>query len=157
MTTPQERLQDDIKAALKAGDKERLATVRLLLGEIKNERIRTGVDVDETTFLTLVQRAIKRRREAADQYGKGGRPELADKESREAGILGEYLPPPASEAELREAAVATAQELQASGPRDMGPMMKALREQFAGRADGKTLQSIVAEVLSRFDSSASAS
>ena len=157
MTTPQERLQQDIKTALKAGDRDRLGTVRLLLGEVKNERIRTGIDVDETTFFTLVQRGIKRRREAAEQYRKGNRPELADKEDREEAILTEYLPPPASEEELQGAASIAVQELGLSGPKAMGPVMKSLRGQFAGRADGKTLQRIVAEVLSRSEPPASSS
>jgi uncharacterized protein YqeY len=148
MTTPLEQLQDDVKTALKAGEKERLGTIRLLLGEVKNERIRTGSEVDEAAFMVLVQRAIKRRREAAEQYLKGDRQELADKETREAAILSEYLPPPASEDELREAAKTIAREQGLSGPRALGPMMKALKEQFAGRAEGKVLQRIASQVLS---------
>ena len=157
MSTPQDRLQEDVKAALKAGHKTRLSTVRLLLGEVKNERIRTGRDVDETTFLGLVQRAIKRRREAAEQYRKGHRPELAEQEEQEAAILAAYLPPPASESELRTAAQELAGQLGATGPAALGPMMKALRDRFAGRAEGTTLQRIVRDVLSSLGKATSGS
>ena len=102
MATPQETVESDLKAALKAGEKENLATLRLLLTDLKNERIRRGSEVDAETFAGLVRKAIKQR-EAAEQFRAGSRPELADKEEREAEILEAYLPQQVGEAEIRAA------------------------------------------------------
>ena len=98
MATPQETVESDLRAALKAGDKEKLATLRLLLADVKNERIRRGSKVDTKTFAGLVRKAIKQRGEAAEQFRAGGRLELAEKEEREAAILEAYLPQQAGEA-----------------------------------------------------------
>ncbi len=87
MSTPQERIQSDLKDALKAKDRERLDTLRMLLSEIKNEKIRGGREVDEKAFVGLVRKAIKQRKDSAEQYRGGGRGELADKEEREPALL----------------------------------------------------------------------
>lgn len=145
--SPQERIETDVQEALKAGDKERLATLRLLLNSIKNERIRTGAEVDDEGFLRLVQKAIKQRQESAEQYRKGNRVELAEREQREAGILGVYLPPQASEEEIRRAIEEFVGEQELSGPAAMGAVMKAMRERFAGSADGGTLSRIARDIL----------
>ncbi len=146
--TPQARIQDDLKTAMKAGEKEKVGTLRMLLTELKNEKIRAGEEVDEARFLALVQKAIKQRGEAAAQYRDGDRLELAEKEEREAAILEPYLPAQLSEDEIRakvEAYVA-AQEL--SGMKAMGAAMKGLRDELGASADGKVLSTIVREVLS---------
>ncbi len=87
MSTPQTTVETDLRAAMKAGDKERVATLRMLLSEVKNERIRRGPEVDEAAFVGRVRKAIKQRHEASEQFTKGDRPELAAKEEREAAIL----------------------------------------------------------------------
>ncbi len=151
MTTPRERIEGDLKAALKAGEKERVSTLRLLIAAIDNERIRTGETVDEDAFLKLVQKAIRQRRESVEQYRKGGREELAAREEREAEILEAYLPPPADEAEI-EAAIrelVAAQGL--SGPAGIGPVMKEMLARFSGRADGGTINQIARRVLAGGD------
>ena len=99
--SPQQRIEADVKAALKAGDKERLATLRLLLTEIKNEKIRRMGEVDEAGFVSLVRKAIKQREEAAVQYKAGGREESAAKEESEAKILAGYLPAQVDEGQIR--------------------------------------------------------
>ena len=102
-TTPQAMIETDLKNAMRAGEKERVSTLRLLLAELKNERIRSGGEVTPETFLGLVQKGIKQRQESASQYRDGHRPELAEKEEREADLLRVYLPEPVSETEVREA------------------------------------------------------
>ena len=147
MSTPREVLESQIKSALKAGEKERVATLRLLLAAVDNERIRSGRAVDEPVFLGLVQKAIKQRRESAEQYRKGNREELAAKEEREAEILGGFLPPPVTEEELEEAIQDLAQTEGLSGPGAIGPVMKAMLERFAGRTDGGTINRVARRVL----------
>lgn len=149
MATPQERIEQDLKAAMRASEKETVSTLRLLLAELNNERIRTGGAVDEPVFLGLVQKAIKQRREAADQYREGDREELAAKEEREAAILEAYLPPSADEAELRQAIEQIVAEQGLSGPKGIGPVMKEMTARFAGRADGAVISRIARDVLTR--------
>ena len=147
MSTPLERIQDDIKSALKAKDKERLTTLRLLLAEIKNEKIRAGQEVDDDAFARLVRKALKQRKDSAEQYRKGDRPELAAKEDREAEILGAYLPQQVGEAELQSAIEEFVAAEGLSGPRGIGPVMKAMMARFGGTADGKTINQIARKVL----------
>lgn len=146
MAQPQERVQNDLKDAMKAGDKERTGTLRMLLAELKNERIRAGGEVGEEAFLGLVQKAVKQRHDAAEQYRGANRPELAEKEEREARILGGYLPEAASEDEVR-AAIEQLVAAESLGPKDLGRVMGAVLPKFKGRIDGKVVQRLAREVL----------
>lgn len=147
MDTPQQRIEADLKEALKARDKERLSTLRLLLTEIKNEKIRLGEEVDDDTFVALVRRAIKRRGDAEEQYRQGGRAELADKEKREAEILAAYLPQQVGEEEIRTAIADLVEAEGLAGARGMGPVMKAMRARFGSRGDAATISRIAREIL----------
>ena len=140
-------LDDDVRAALKAGDKERLGTLRLLLGEVKNKRIEIGAEVDETTFLGLVQKAIKQRRESAEAFDGGGRPELAEKERREIEILEDYLPAQLGEDEIAARIAAFVEERGLSGPAAIGVVMKEMLPRFQGAADGATVSRLARQVL----------
>ncbi|HVT19568.1 MAG TPA: GatB/YqeY domain-containing protein [Thermoanaerobaculia bacterium] len=147
---PQPRIEADLKAALKAGEKEKLQTLRLLLAEIKNERIRRGGEVDEAGFIALLRRAIKQREEAAEQFRKGNREELAAKEGREASILAAYLPAQAGEAEIRaaiEGLLAQLAERGVSGPPAIGPIMKEMLARFGGTAEPATINRIARQVI----------
>lgn len=146
-TTPQQRIETDVKSAMKAGEKERLGTLRMLLTEIKNERIRRGSDVDEAGFVSLVRKAIKQREEASAQYRNGGREELAAKEDSEAKILEAYLPAQVDEAQIREAVQALVAERNLSGPAAIGPVMKEMLGRFGSSADGAVINRIAREVL----------
>jgi uncharacterized protein YqeY len=149
-TSPQSRLEDDVRTALKAGDKERVSTLRMLLAEVKNEALKGTAEVGEEAFVGLVRKAIKRRQEATALYRQGGRPELADKEEREAVVLEDYLPQQVSEAEIRAAVDAWLESPgvdRAAGPALMGAAMKALKERFGASADGATLSRVVRESL----------
>src|SRR6476659_9331316 len=124
MTTtipPQQRIEADVKAALKAGEKEKLSTLRMLLGEIKNERIRKGSEVDEAGFVSLVRKAIKQREEAAAQYHTGHREELAAKEESEGKFLATFLPAQVDEGQIRAAIEEMVASRGLSGPAAIGP------------------------------------
>lgn len=148
MSTPLERIQNDMKDAMRAGEKERLMTIRMLLAAMKNEKIELGRELEDGDFIRMVQRALKQRREASESYRAGGRLELAEKEEREAVILQAYLPAAVDAAELEAAVRALVAEQGLSGPKAMGIVMKAMLEKYAGRTDGSVLQPIVRAVLS---------
>lgn len=148
--TPQQRIESDVKAAMKAGEKERLGTLRMLLADIKNERTKAGgggAEVDDATFLILLRRAIKRREEAASQYREGGRIELAEKEERESRILADYLPAQPTPEEIRAAVADFVAAQGLSGPAAIGTVMKEIKGRFP-TADGALMNRIAREVLS---------
>ncbi len=145
--TPLETLMTDIKAAMRARAKLKLSTLRMLLADMKNEKIATGNEVDEKTFLRLVQRSVKQRKEAATKFREGERIELAEKEEAEMEILQEYLPQAVSEEELRAAVEEFVAQEKLEGPRGLGAVMKEMMGRFAGRVDGGALQKIARDVL----------
>ncbi len=145
--TPQQRIEGDLKQSLKAGDKARLSTLRLLLTDIKNERIRRGGEVDQAGFVALVRKAIKQREDAAEQYRAGNRQELAAKEEAEKEILASYLPAAASEADVRAAIAALIAERGLAGPAAIGPIMKEMLARFGTSADGATINRLARELL----------
>lgn len=147
MSTPLDTVQQDLKAAMKAGEKEKVATLRILLTELKNERIRAGEEVDDERFSALVRKGIKQRQDSAEQYRQGGRTDAAEKEEREAAMLETYLPAQASEDDIRQAVSDYVAQEGLSGPAAMGQVMKAMMAKFGASADGRTLSTIVREVL----------
>lgn len=151
MTTPQQQIEQDLKAAMKARDKDKVSTLRMLLAAIKNERIRLGEEVDEATFLNLVQKSIKQRQESTEQYRKGEREDLAAKEEREADLLAAYLPPPVSEDEIRSAIEEFVEAQGLAGLKGMGAVMKEMLARFSGRTDGATINQIAREILAETD------
>jgi uncharacterized protein YqeY len=147
MPQPQERISEDLKAAMKARDAERTSTLRMLLAELKNERIRAGREVAEEEFLRVVQKGVKQRQDAAEQFRAAGRPGLAEKEEREAALLGGYLPAQLSDEQVRQAVEAFVREQGLAGPKDLGKVMQGLLPRFQGQVDGKVLQRIAREAL----------
>jgi uncharacterized protein YqeY len=146
--TLQERLGNEIKAAMLAKDADRLSTLRLLksaLGYIQVER-KTDT-LSDADFIGLAQKEIKKRRDAIEQYDKGGRPELAAREKQEIAVLETFLPKPLSPEELEQLIKATIQETGATSKKEMGPVIKAVQAKAAGRADGKTISTIVGKLL----------
>ncbi len=146
-TSPQEKIQSELAAAMKASDKERTSTLRMLLTALKNERIAQGEEIDEAGFLKIVQKSIKQRRESAELYDKGGRDELAAKERGEIEILEAYLPEQAGQDEIRSAIEAFVADNDLAGPQAIGQVMKAMMARFAGSADGSVVSRIAREVL----------
>jgi uncharacterized protein len=148
-TTPQQRIEGDVKSAMKAGEKERLSTLRLLLTEIKNERIRRGSDVDEAGFVSLVRKAIKQREDSVSQYRSGQREELAAKEEAEIKILAAYLPAQVDEGQIRTAIEELVAARGLSGPAAIGPIMKEMLARFGSSADGATINRLAREALAK--------
>ena len=126
-------------ASMKAGDKETLATVRLMMSAIKNRDIemRTGKgsDDDDVVVVEVLQKMVKQRRESIQMFADGGRQELADKEAAEVAVIERFLPTQLSEAETQLAIEAIKAELGASGLKDMGRVMAALKERHASQLD----------------------
>ena len=130
-------------SAMKAGEKDRVGALRLVLSELQ-KAAKEGDD-DE---LAVLRRERKRRLDAASQFRDGGRPELADTEESEAQLIAGYLPPELDDAQLDEIIAAAIEETGASSPRDMGHVMKAVMAKSAGAADGKRASARVREALS---------
>jgi hypothetical protein len=133
---------------MKARDSERLGTLRLLLTEIKNERIAQGEELGEDAFLAVVKRLVKQRRDSASQYRDGGRAELAEQEEAEIVILETYLPEQVGEEEIRAAVVEFVAAEGLAGPKGMGAVMQAMMARFGAAADGGTISRIARDVLS---------
>lgn len=129
------RLQDDIKTAMRGGDKLGLITLRMFSAAIKQREIDERIVLDEAQVLSVVEKLIKQRREAATQYEAGNRPDLAAKELAEIALLQAYLPEPLSEAELDGLIDGALAEIGAASIKDMGRIMAALKPAIQGRAD----------------------
>jgi uncharacterized protein YqeY len=141
--TVTEQVRDDMTTAMKAGEKQRVGALRLVLSELQ-KAAKEG-DADE---LAVLRRERKRRLEAAGQFRDGGRPELAEQEEAEAELIERYMPAPLDDSELDAIVAAAIAETAASGPRDMGQVMKAVMARSEGRADGRTASARVREALS---------
>jgi len=141
-----ERLQQDMKTAMRARDSARLGVVRMALAAIQQRELDQRTTLSETEVLGLLEKLIKQRRESAEQYRAGQREDLAEQELAEVEILAAYLPRPLDEAELTALIDTAIAETGASGMRDMGRVMALLRERAAGRAD---LSALSARVRSR--------
>jgi uncharacterized protein len=149
-TPPQQRIEADVKTAMKSGEKEKLSTLRMLLTEIKNERIRRkGEEVDEAGFISLVRKAIKQREDSISQYRQGGREELAAKEEAEMKMLEAYLPAQVDEGQIRTAIEELVAERGLSGPAAIGPIMKEMLARFGSSADGSTINRLAKETLAK--------
>jgi uncharacterized protein YqeY len=135
-------VKDDLTVAMKAGEKERVDALRLVLSELQ-KAAKEGSD-DE---LAVLRRERKRRLEAASAFRDGGRPELADAEEREAELIGGYLPAELGDEELRAIVETAIAESGASSPRDMGQVMKLAMARTGGRADGKRVSALAKEAL----------
>lgn len=134
--TLKDRITEDMKNAMRAKDAERLGTIRMLLAAIKQKEVDDKADTsDDALVVSIVDKAIKQRKDAAEQYTAGGRPELADKEKAEILVLEAYLPQRLSADEITSAIQAIVAELGASGPGDMGKVMGAAKQRLAGQAD----------------------
>lgn len=142
------RIQADAVTALKAGDKDRVGVLRMVASDLKKAAIDTGVElVTGEAALGVLRRAVKSRVDAADQYEKAGRPELAAKEKDEIVAIEAYLPKAASEDDVRVAARAVIAEKGLAGPKAMGAAMKETLARLGGTADGKVVSRVVGELL----------
>ena len=139
--------EDDLKAALKAGDKTKVATLRLLIAALRNERIQAARDLTGDEVEAAVRRAVKQRKDSIEQYEKGGRQDLVDAEKAELKVLEGYLPKGLSDADLEAAIRGIVTEKGFTASRDVGLVMKELMARHRGRVDGKRAQEIARQIL----------
>jgi uncharacterized protein YqeY len=142
-----EKLDEDLKSAMRAKDSLRMNTVRGLKSAIKYREIELMKPLDDAGILGVVSTEIKRRRDSVEQYRAGNRPDLADKEEAEIKILQEFLPQQLTPAEVEAKVTEVIARVGAQGPKDMGAVMKALLPEVQGRADGKVVSELVKQRL----------
>ena len=130
-----DQITEDMKAAMRAKDSERLSTIRMLLAAVKQKEVDERVTMDDTMLIAIVDKLIKQRKDSISQFSAAGRQDLADKESAEVQVLEAYLPQRLSAEEIQAAVQAIVAQLGATGPADMGKVMGAVKTQLAGKAD----------------------
>ncbi len=143
------RLNEDYKAALRSGDKLRVSVIRLLTALIKNREVDKRGPLMDTEVVQAITTSCKQRQEAIEQYRQGGRGDLADKEAAELAILQSYLPAALTSQELQAMVLEAVREVQATSLKEMGKVMGILMPRLTGRADGKVVNMLVREALSK--------
>ncbi|HEY4638213.1 MAG TPA: GatB/YqeY domain-containing protein [Burkholderiales bacterium] len=141
--TLKERVQDDMKAAMRARDAARLSAIRLLLAALKQKEVDERLQLADADVLAIIEKMVKQRRESIAQFEKAARQDLADQEKFEIGVLSAYLPQQMGEAEVAQAIAAAVSEAGASGVKDMGKVMALLKPRLAGRVDMGRVSALV--------------
>ena len=147
--TLKERITEDMKSAMRAGEKERLGTIRLALAAIKQREVDERITLDDAQVLAVLEKMIKQRKEAITQFQAGGRADLVAKESAEITVLEAYLPARMSNAELDALISAAIASTGASSAKDMGKVMAVVKSQAQGRADMGAVSARVKEKLAQ--------
>ena len=142
-----DQITEDMKAAMRAKDTERLGTIRLLLAAMKQKEVDERVTLDDAAVIAIVDRLIKQRKDSISQFTAAGRTDLADKEGAELKVLEAYLPQRLGADEIDAAVRAIVVALGASGPGDMGKVMGAVKQQLAGQADMALVSAAVKRAL----------
>ncbi len=142
-----DRINEDMKSALRARDAARLSAIRMLLAAIKQKEVDERIVADDAAVTAIVEKLIKQRRDSIEQFAKAGRADLVDKEKAELDLLAGYLPQPLSEAELAAAVDSAIAEAGASGPQAMGKVMGLLKPRIVGRADMGKVSALVKRKL----------
>ena len=145
-----EKLQNDLTEAMRARDEVRSSTIRMVLTAIKNEEVsgKEARDLSDAEVITVLSREAKKRREAAEAFEQAGAADRAANEKAEGVIIAEYLPAQLSESEIKEMIAAAITETGATGPQQMGQVMKLIQPKISGRADGGIVSSLVKAALS---------
>lgn len=143
-----QQIQDDIKAAMKAREQAKLSVLRMLSAAIKQKEVDERVEVSDSDVISIVEKQIKQRKEAAVQFEQGGRADSAQAEVAEAEILSVYLPAQLSEQEVKSIIQQVISRLGVTGPADMGKVMAAVKPELAGKADMSKVSCLVKAVLS---------
>ena len=143
-----EELTEDMKAAMKAGDKLLLETVRSLRGDIKNAQIEKGAELDDEEILQVIARAAKKRRDAIAEYRKYGREDKAEAEQAELTVIDTYLPEQLGREEIEKVVLETIAQVNAASMSDFGKVMGAVMPKLKGKADGSMVQQVVRAKLS---------
>ena len=130
-----DRIQEDMKSSMRSGDKERLATIRMIMAAIKQREVDERITLDDAQILSVLDKMGKQRRESIAQFQAGNRQDLAQKESAELKIIGAYLPAQLSDAELDALIAEAISQTGASSVKDMGKVMNVIKSKAQGRAD----------------------
>lgn len=141
------RISSDLKAAMKAGEKDKVAVLRLINAAIQSAEIEAKGAIDEAGILAVMTKMVKQRRDSIQQYTDGGRQDLAEKEQAEIAIIEQYLPAQMDEAAVTAAIKAAISETGAAGPKDMGKVMGALKAKYAGQMDFQKASAAVKAAL----------
>ncbi len=142
-----ERITEDVKAAMRARNAERLGTIRLLTAAMKQKEVDERIELDDIAVIGIVDKLIKQRKDSVEAFSKAGRMDLADKEAAEIVVLQEYLPARLSPEEIAAAVKQIVAELGAKGPGDMGKVMGAVKARLAGKADMSQVSAAVKAAL----------
>ncbi len=142
-----DRVTEDMKAAMRARDAQRLSTIRMLLAACKQREVDERIELDDAAVIGLVDKLIKQRKDSITAFEQGGRADLVAKESAEIDVLQTYLPQRLGAEEVTQAVAAMVAELGASGPGDMGKVMAAAKARFAGKADMAMVSAVVKQAL----------
>jgi uncharacterized protein YqeY len=143
-----DQITDDMKAAMRAKESGRLATIRLILAEIKRKEVDERIELNDAQVLAVVEKMIKQRKDSITQFEAGGRQDLADVEKAELAVLSAYMPAGLSDAEVEAEVKAAVAASGAAGPQDMGKVMAILKPKLAGRADMTAVSAQVKKALS---------
>ncbi|WP_020200878.1 MULTISPECIES: GatB/YqeY domain-containing protein [Cupriavidus] len=141
------RISEDMKAAMRARESERLGTIRLLLAAIKQREVDERIELDDAAVQAVIDKLIKQRKDSISQFQQAGRTDLADKESAEVEVLKVYMPAALSDAEVAAEVQKAVAESGAAGPQDMGKVMAVLKPRLAGRADMTAVSGLVKAAL----------
>ena len=144
-----ERIQEDMKAAMRAREAERLSTIRMLLAACKQREVDERIVLDDAAVVSIVDKLIKQRKDSIAAFEQAGRTDLVDKEAAEVRVLQQYLPERLTTEEIAAQVAALVASLGAAGPGDMGRVMAAARQQFAGRAEMGLVSGAVKQALSK--------
>lgn len=144
----EERLVEEMKEAMKANEKLRLSTIRMIRSSLKNKEIEMRRKLNDEEIIRVIQGMMRKNEESFEQFQAGGRTDLAEKEKMEMDILKSFLPQPLSQEEIVKLIDETIQETQASSLKDLGKVMKAVMPKLEGKADGKLLNQLVKDRLS---------
>lgn len=137
------RIAEDVKSAMKAGEKDRLSVLRMLSSEIKNREVVDAVEITDAVVIASIEKMLKQRRDSESQYRAGHRPDLADKEAAEIAVLMGYLPQQLSADEIDALIAQAIAQTGAQGPKDMGKLMAWLKPKVAGRTDMGKLSGLI--------------
>jgi len=148
-STIKQKLSEDLKQALRSGDKARVGAIRLLISAINNAEIAKLAQLTDADIYSVIQREIRQREESIESFKKGNRPDLVAQEEAELAVLRSYLPAQASRSDIEAAARKIIEETGAQGPKDKGKVMPRLVAEFKGKADGRVLNEIVTELLNK--------
>jgi uncharacterized protein YqeY len=144
----EEKIAEEMKQAMKTGEKARLSTIRMIRSSLKNKEIELRRKLEDEDVIKVIQGMVRKGEESLEQFQAGGRSDLVEKERAEIEVLKSFLPRPLSQEEMLKIIDETIQETQASSLKDLGKVMKAVMPRLGGKADGKVINQLVKERLS---------